>query len=215
MEKSARELLAARPENRDLLMRTETIEGEATGSALIAEFKKLLFHPYLPNWVILTQELESGEKQFRIKPYKKTMQGLWYFSEYLDAKSKLRYLDEKLKDHTFAYRDGGKSKEEILKHNQKVETLAKDGKFPTENLIILGEGRTIGEKSLVLVRGGHVLGYGFAEASDEEIFEHPEAYITRRFFHHLGVNLATMKYLRVLKNLRQKNEVWRSLAEIR
>ncbi len=215
MEKSARELLRARPENKDLLIRTESIESEPTGSALIAEFKKLLYHPYLPNWVIMTQALDSGEKQLKIRPYKKGIPGLWFFTDYLEAKSRLRHLDEKLKDHKFAYRDGGKSKEEILRHNQKVEALAKDARFPAENLIILGEGRTMGEKSLILVRGGHVLGYGYAEASDEEIYDHPESYITRRFFHHLGVNLATMKYLRVLKNLKQKNEVWRSLAEIR
>lgn len=215
MEKSARELLKANPENKDLLTRTETIEGEPTGTALIAEFKKLLFHPYRPHWVIMTQELDSGEKQFRIRPYKKNLQGLWYFQDYLEAKSRLRQLDAKLKDQKFAYREGGKSKEEILRQNQKVEALAKEARFPSENLIILGEGRTIGEKSLVLVRGGHVLGYGYTDASEEDIYENPEGYITRRFFHHLGVDLATMKYLRILKNLKHKNEVWRSLAEIR
>ena len=106
----------------------------------------------------------------------------------------------------------GKPREQMLMAGRHTLKLFR---FPAENLIILGEGRIIGEKSLILVRGGHVLGHGYAEASDEEIFDHPESYITRRFFHHLGVNLATMKYLRVLKNLKQKQEVWRSLAEIR
>ena len=79
----------------------------------------------------------------------------------------------------------------------------------------MGEGRTIGEKSFVLVRRGHVLGYGYSEASEEEIELSPESFITRRFFQHLGVDLATKRYLRELKNMRQKTDGWRSLAEVR
>lgn len=212
MEKTAREILQVKAENRDLLIKTETVEGELTGSALIAEFKKLLFHPYTPNWVISLQE-SQGEKNFKVRPYKKGLVGLWYFKDYLDAKRKLRNLESGLKDQVFAYRDGGKSKEEILKHNQKVDALSKEARFPTDHLVIVGEGRTIGEKSLILVRDNHVLGYGYTSVSDDEIYNNPEQFITRRFFKHLGVDLATRKYIRVLKNLRQKTEGWRSLSE--
>lgn len=215
MEKTAREMLIAKAENRDLLIKTEVVEGELTGSALIAEFKKLLFHPYQPHWVIVTEVLQSGEKNFKIRPYKKGLPGLWYFRDYLDAKKKLKTMEAELKDTTFAYRDGGKSKEEIVKHNQKVETLSKEARFPSDHLIILGEGRTLGEKSFIVVRGNHVLGYGYSMATEDEIYANPESFITRRFFQHLGVDLATRKYLRILKNLRQKTEGWRSIAELR
>lgn len=215
MEKTARELLEVKADNRELLMKTDSVEGEVTGLALIAEFKKLLFHPYQPHWVIVTQESDSGEKNFKVRPYKKGLPGLWYFKEYLDARGKLKKLERELKDETFAYREGGKSKEEIVRHNRKVDGLSKEARFPTDHLVIVGEGRAIGEKSLVLVRGQHVIGYGYTEASEEEIFARPESFITRRFFQHLAVNLATRKYLRVIKNLRQKSEAWRSLSEVR
>jgi DNA polymerase III subunit epsilon len=213
MEKTARGLLEIKDENRDLLIRTFTLEGEVTGSALIAEFKKLLFHPYTPHWVILTSPEKSGESVFRIRPFKKGLSGLWYFRDYFDARKKLRSLENELRTEKYLYREGEKSKEEIIRHNQKVEKLSKEARFPTDNLIITGEGRTIGEKSLILIRNNHVLGYGYSEASDEEILESPEKFLKRRFFQHLGVDLAARKYIRILKNLRQKTEGWRSLSE--
>jgi len=215
MEKTVRDLLIVKAENRDLLIKTQLVEGEITGSALIAEFKKLLFHPYRPHWVIVTELLQSGEKNFKIRPHKKGQPGLWYFRDHLDARKKLRSMEADLKGSTFAYRDGEKSKEEIVKHNQKVETLSKEAKFPSDHLIILGEGRTLGEKSFIVVRHNHVLGYGYSMATDDDIYANPESFLTRRFFKHLGVDLATRKYIRILKNLRQKTEGWRSIAEIR
>jgi DNA polymerase-3 subunit epsilon len=215
MEKRARELLVVKADNRDLLIRTEAIEGELTGSPLIAEFKKLLFHPYSPKWVIKLLTLESGEKFFKLFPYKRGDQGLWFFQDYPDAKAKLKELERNLKTDVYLYRDDGKSKEEILRMNQKIENLAKEARFPNENLIMMGEGRTMGEKSFVLVRGGQVMGYGYSQASEEEIASNPESFITRRFFQHLGVNLTTKRYIRELKNMRQKSDGWRSLAEVR
>lgn len=212
MEKTARELLMVKAEHRNLLIKTAIVEGEVTGSALIAEFKKLLFQPYQPHWVIYLQD-QGPEKKFKIRPYKKGVNGLWYFRDYLDAKKKLKELLHEMKDQTFAYREGGKSKEEIVKHNQKVDTLSKEARFPSDHLIILGEGRTMGEKSLIVIRNNHVLGYGHTDAKDEEIYANPEAFITRRYFQHLGADLAARKYIRILKNLRQKTEGWRSLAE--
>ena len=215
MEKEGRELLKVSAENRELLEKTEIIEGEDTGSALIAEFKKLLLRPYQPHWIIVIQELDSGEKNFKVRPYKKNVDGLWFFKKYDDAKAKRLELQRKLQDQTYAYREGGKSKEEIIRHNQKLEGLAKEARFPSDNLILIGEGRSLGERSFVLVRGGHVLGYGYSEAGEKEISERPESFITKRFFMHLGADLAARRYLRVLKNSRHKNEVWRSLAELR
>lgn len=213
MEQRARELLEVKEENKDLLRKTEVVEGELTGSALIAEFKKLLYHPYTPHWIITTLATDLGEKQFKIRPYKKGMNGLWYYRDYFDAKKKLKELEIKLKDDKFIYRDGPKSKEEILKSNQKLETLAREARFPSENLILVGEGRSLGEKSLILVRKGNVVGFGYTFESDEKIYENPDIFLNKRFFHHLSINLATQKYLKILKNLRHKTEAWRSLAE--
>jgi hypothetical protein len=201
-------------DNRDLLRKTEAIEGEATGSALIAEYKKLLFNPYVPHWVIELTSHDSGERRFRIKPYRKGLEGLWYFRDYLDARHKLRGLEGELRGESYAYREGGKSKEEILRHNQKAEALARQARFPAENLLILGEGRTHEERSLILVRDGHVLGYGYTEASESEVIEHPERYLNRRFFKHLGVDLTTKRYIRELKHMRQKSDSWRALAQV-
>lgn len=215
MGKRARELLEVKALNRELLMRTEAVECELTGSLLIAQFKKLLFQPYKPHWVISVFQQENGERYFKVQPYKKNTQGLWFFKDHLDARTKLKELEKKLRGETFLHREGGQSKEEILKKNHKLELLAREARFPTENLLIMGEGRTMGERSFVLVRGGHVLGYGYSEATEDQINANPENHLTRRFFQHLGVDLVTKRYLRELKNMRQKTDGWRSLAELR
>lgn len=215
MEKRAHQLLEVKADNRDLLVRTEKLEAEQTGSQLIAEFKKLLFHPYTPHWVITVLTHADQEKFFKVIPYKRGVPGLWYFKDYLEARKKLKELERELKGETFAYREGGKSKEEILRTNQKIEHLVRDARFPTENLIILGEGRVIGERSFILVRGGHVLGYGYSDKSEDDILASPESFISRRFFQHLGVDLVTKRYIRELKNMRHKSDGWRSLAEVR
>ncbi len=214
MEKSARELLVVKAENKNLLMKTDSIEAETTGSALIAEFRKLLFIPYRPHWLITAVEVH-GQKIFKIRPCQKNIRGLWYFRDYFDAKKKLKSLDGELKGETFAYREGGKSKEEILKHNQKFDLLSKEARFPADHLVIIGEGRTLGEKSLVLIRNNHVLGYGYTDASEDDIYNNPEAFVSRRFYQHLGVDLVARKYIRILKNLKNKTEGWRSLADTR
>jgi DNA polymerase-3 subunit epsilon len=215
MEKTARELLEIKQENHELLLKTSQIETEVTGSALIAEFRKLQHCPYRPHWVIVTADDEKGEKFFRIRPYRKGLQGLWYFRDYFDAKKKLQHLVQELRTERVLYREGGKTKEEIVRHNQKIEKLSREARFPKDHLVFVGEGRSLGERSVILVRNNHVLGYGYTMASEESIYAHPDSFITTRFAHHLGVDLAARKYIRILKNLRHKMEAWRSLAEVR
>lgn len=212
LEKRARELLTVKAENKKFLMETATIEGETTGSALVAEFKRLLLQPYHPHWIIYLQEQKNGEKKFKIRPYKKGFPALWFFKNYSDAKIKLRGLENQLVSDKFIYREGEKSKEEIVFHNKKVEHLIREARFPTDHIVILGEGRVLNEKTLIVIRHNHVLGYGHTMASEEEIFEAPDKYITQRFFQHLGVDLAARRYIRILKNLRQKTESWRTLS---
>lgn len=212
MEKTARELLEIKPANRLLLEKTETLVGEPTGSALIAEFRKLLFYPYRAPWIITVETSSLGEKFFQLKPFKKNLSGAWHFSEYQDAKKKLQQLVASVRDDSFAYREGQKSKEEILRHNQKVEKIQKDTLFPSPHILLFGEGRVMGEKSLILIRAGHVVGYGYAEAREEDITHNPESYLTRRFSKNLGADLLAQRYLRVLKNMKNKTESWRPLA---
>lgn len=214
MQKAVKEILRIQPEKKAFLQECATVDIEASGIALIAEFKKLLHFPVRINWMIDLQQINTGEKIFRVRPYKKNVPGLWYFEDYQDAKRKLKDLNSRLKDQVYLYREGGKSKEEILKHNQKVDVLSKDARFPSDNLVLVGEGRKLNERSFVLVRQGHVLGFGYTEASLEEIYSGPEKFMTQRFFKHLHVDLASKRYLMELKNVRSKNEGWRSLAEV-
>jgi len=214
IEKTGRELLTVNEANRDLLINTKSIDFEVTGSALIAEYKKLLFYPYRPHWVVVIEKDVNGENFFKVKPYKKDLNGLWFFKDFIDARNKVRQLEKELLSDRFIYRDSTVSKEEILKHNHRIEKLSKEAKFPTENLVIVGEGRHLSEKSIVVVKNNHVLGYGYAEVGEDEIFSNPESFIKRRFFHHLGVDLATKRYIRILKNSRQKTESWRSMSAV-
>lgn len=214
LEKRGRELLEVRSENRALLLTTTDLQFEVTGSALIAEFRLLKRAPAKLHWIIVAERSTSGELHFKIKPLKKGLAGLWHFKNYFEAKKKLNSLVREIRTDKILYREGGKSKEEIFRHNHRVEQLSKESRFPNEHLVIVGEGTRIGEKSLVLIRDNHVLGYGYTEASEEEIFKKPEMFLTNHFSNHLGVDLAAMKYLRVLKNLRQKTESWRSLADL-
>lgn len=214
MHQKARELLEVKAENRELLTKTESIADEVTGSALIAEFRKLLFYPYRCNWTIVTQELTTGERVFKLRPMKKGLAGHWFFEDYLEAKHRLKRLERELKDTQYFYRDSEKSKEEIVRHNQKVENLLKDARFPNDHLVIVGEGRELNEKSLILIRNQHVLGYGYTMDSVESIYQNPDVYLTRRFFQHLGADQVAKRYLRVLKNLKAKSESWRSLSEV-
>jgi DNA polymerase-3 subunit epsilon len=214
MAESARLLLRLKPENRDLLLKTVSIHEEATGSVLIAEFKKLLLRPFKPRYVISIKEFKTGEKFFKLQSFKKNIEGLWYFESFFEAKIKLRNLEEKLKSDRFVYREGRISKEEILKKNQMVSMLSKSALFPSEHLIILGKGRTPHEKSIVLISHNHVLGFGYTEDTDENIYNQPQMYLTTRFSCNIGVDLSARRHLKVLKNLKQKNEIWRSLTKI-
>lgn len=213
MQKTARDLLEIKRENRELLGRVEIIEGEVTGSALIAEFRKMLQRPPELKWVIDVKENKIGEKSFIMKPYRRGQKGLWYFKSYSSAKKKLKVLEKHLKQDIYIYRESEKSKEEVYKHNLKVEALSKEAKFPSDNLVIVGEGRQIGERSVILIQNGHVRGYGFTEANEEEIYAMPEIYLNQRFNKHVGADLVALNYLQVLKNLRNKTEGWRSLSE--
>lgn len=212
LEKRARELLEVKPSHRELLMSTADVEYKLTGSALIAEFEKLLLSPVHYHWMVGLENSGRGEQRFKVFPYRKDQEGIWFYPGQTAAVKKARELNHKLKDRTLIYQEGGKSKEEILRANQKALELSRSELFPTPHLIITGEGRTLNETAFILVRNDHVKGYGLTEASLENILRNPEAYLTRTYNRNLGVDLAARRYIRILKNLRQKTESWRSLS---
>lgn len=212
LEKRARELLEVKPTNRELLMKTADLDYKLTGSALIAEFEKLLAGPVHYHWMVSLETTPRGEQSFVLSPYRKEKEGIWYYPDKARALKKVKELSLKLKDRTLIYQEGGKSKEEILRSNQKALELSRAERFPSPHLIITGDGRTMNETAFVLVRNEHVVGYGYTEAPLENILRNPEAYLTRKYNRNLGVDLAARRYIRVLKNLRQKTESWRSLS---
>lgn len=212
LEKRARELLEVKPSHRELLLKTAALDYKLTGSALIAEFEKLLVGPVHYHWMVSLEATPRGEQRFVLSPYRKEKEGIWFYPEKASALKKVKELTLKLKDRTLIYQEGGKSKEEIVRSNQKALELSRAERFPSPHLIITGDGRTLNETAFILVRNEHVVGYGYTEAPLESILSHPEAYLTRKYNRNLGVDLAARRYIRVLKNLRQKTESWRSLS---
>lgn len=212
MGKRARELLEVCIENKDLLKNCEIVEGEITGSALIAEFKKDRFNPMKFDWILTTEIKQYGRKFFAIKKFSPELKG-WGFQKMDQAEKKLKELVKQLPKSQFAYRDGGPSKEEIYQHNQVIDKLFKDAVMPAENLLIFGEGRSLGEHSFILVRNGDVVGFGHTDNELDQIFEDPERYITGRPTQKIQARNQVIHYLRILKNLRHKTDSWRELAK--
>jgi DNA polymerase III subunit epsilon len=211
MHQLARSLLLVAPKNRELLERTETLSFELTGSALIAEFLKLGHGQRKLHWMIAVK-VEAGTKMLELQRLRKTHTGLFYFATYPEARKKLRQLERQLAPEKYVYRDTERTKDEILQQNRKIDSLIKETAFPAENLVLLGEGRELRDRSLVLIRRGHVVGHGYTEASEAEIYADPERFLTQRYSRNLSVDLAAKRYLRELRNLRHKKEGWRGLT---
>lgn len=212
--KKAEELLSVESKNKETLKRTVSVRFEVTGSALIAEILDYLENPFVPKFVINSIRRDNGELGFKIFPYREGKEGHWYFKNYFLAEKKLKHLNHELLDKKFIYRDGGKSKEEIIEHNQKVLHLIKETELPASDILIWGEGRNMEEHSLVLIRRGRVLGFGHTVAPLDKIFTDPDSYITAFLPQDVGITLITIEYLRVIKNLKYKTESWRTLAEV-
>jgi DNA polymerase-3 subunit epsilon len=212
LEKRARELLEVKLHNRELLLKTHDIKYKLTGSALIAEFERLKLIPVSYHWAVVLESNDRGQQKFTVRPYQKDVEGIWYYPTHAPALKKSREMNGKLQERKFIYQEGGISKEEIVRSNHKALELSRAELFPTPHLIIMGEGRTLNERSFILIQNDHVRGYGFTEASEESILRNPEAHINRPYNRNLGIDLAAKYYLRVLKNQRQKTESWRSLS---
>jgi DNA polymerase III epsilon subunit family exonuclease len=204
-------LFEVAPEKRAFLERCEKIEFEVTGSELIAQFKRSRFTPVKWTWMITVETDKLGEKFFHLKPFVKG-QGIWTFEDERSAQSFLRTLKQRMPVERFAWREGGKTKEEILEHNRHVEAIAAEAAFPCENLLLWGPGRTASEWSYVLVRGGQLIGWGHDERSPEEVLKDPESAIHRKTDKTLEA--LTVRYLREHREKRHKKEQWRELKEL-
>ena len=209
----AQSLLKIRPENRWLLERTESLSGQETGSALIARLRLQETSKLNLKWKIVLRESARGEKSFALKSFKDRSPGHWFFTEKKAALTKLRRLESELKDSRFIYRDGEKTKDEIVDNNLKVEKLLRESRFPSSDLLILGEGRTTNEHSVVLIRDGRLRGFGYTEASVAEVEMAPDAYVEKLERPSLGGDLVTIRYLQELKHQRKKTEGWRSIPK--
>jgi DNA polymerase-3 subunit epsilon len=212
MEKKARELLEVCLENRDLLKECVSVEGEATGSALIAEFKKDRFHPMRYEWILTTEVKQFGKKFFSLQKFHPSLKG-WAFKDKKEAERKLKDLIRQIPKSQFAYREGAPSKEEVFAHNQAVDKLLKEATLPSENLVIFGEGRSPGERTFILVREGDVVGFGHTDHELDQILEGPEKYITGRPTQKIQARNQVIHYLKILKNLRHKTDSWRELPQ--
>lgn len=212
MEKKARELLEVCVENRDLLKECTSVEFEMTGSALIAEFKKDRFRPTKYDWILTTETKQYGRKIFVIKKFEPHLKGSCFQEKSL-AEKKLKELVRQLPKSQFAYREGAPSKEEVMAHNHAVDKLMKDAILPSDDLVIYGEGRKMGERSFILVRGGDVVGYGHTEHDLDQILAAPERYITGRPTQKIQARQQVIHYLKILKNLRFKTDSWRELPK--
>lgn len=211
-EKRARELLSVRPENRKLFREVASVEATLTGSVLIGEIERTLKNPPRYHWLVELEPQERGELRFVTSPYRKGSTGIWFFTHHREALKKCRDLNQRIEGRKLIHEEGGKSKEEILRKNQRALEISRRELFPTPHLVVLGEGRNLGERSLVLIRDEHFLGYGFTEAREEDILKDPDSHITRTLKPSPALDLVARRYLRELKNLRQKTERWQGLS---
>jgi DNA polymerase III epsilon subunit family exonuclease len=211
MHAAAKERLRIRPEAKELLERCEAIEGEVTGSPLIAAFRQARLHPVLEKWMIRLTEESDGWLKFEALPGRKG--ALWTFADRAEAQRTLRELESSLPNPKFAWREGGRSKEEILEHNRAIDELVRATRFPTDNLLLWGPGRQPDEWSYVWVRGGKLVGWGYDTRPPEKVMESPARAIQR--FSGGAEERIAVRYLREHRHKRIKADQWRALKEIR
>lgn len=208
---AAHEALRVRPEAKKLLESCETVEYEITGSPLIAAFKEARFHPAQHEWMIREATEADGWRYLQALPGRKG--ALWNFSNRSEAQRALKMMEQKLPLSSFAWREGGRSKEEILDHNRALDVLLRETRFPAENLLLWGPGRHADEWSYVLVRAGKLQGWGYDERPPEKVVENPESAIQQRGS--ARDEKLAVRYLREHRQKRLKKDQWRELKEVR
>lgn len=207
------EILSVRPKNRTLLETCISVEWEVTGTALIAAFKCAKKKSPRWRWMITLGAEENGQMYFQKEAFKPDGRGKWFFESHSQVQNKLHDLRTQLPQQKFAWREGGASKEEILEHNQTVDRLLKETRFPTENLLLWGPGRTPGEWAYVLVRQGNLIGWGFDSRAPEVVLIRPDSIVRKRFGKIPTEKLLAIRYLQEHREDRFKKDQWRELKE--
>lgn len=207
------ELLQVRPRNRELLESCHTVSWEVTGSPLVAAFKRARSEKPRWRWMITLTEDEYGQLRFQKAPFRPTGSGHWFFQGHAECRRKLEQLNRELPQQRFAYREGGPTKAEVLEHNQAVERLLRETRFPAENLLLWGPGRSTGEWTYVLVRQGELVGWGHDERAPEEVLQNPDEVVRVRCGKIPTEKLVAVRYLREHREDRFKKDQWRALKE--
>lgn len=205
--------LRVRPEARELLERCASVEFEITGSELIAQFKSARFTPQKARFVIIVSTTSQGEQLFELRPFHPRLEALWTFESRQRAIKFLKNLEAQFPRSHFAWREGGKTKQEIYEHNRVVERILKESSFPAKNLLLWGPGRHADEWSYVLIREGRLYGWSYHEKKPEEVIDDPLSVVKHRKSPQLQ-ELA-VRYFREHRQKRKKNDQWRELKELR
>ncbi len=213
MSERAHTELRVRSEAKDLLVRCSHVEFDVTGSELIAQFKCARFSKRTFKYSISLVTNEEGEQRFVIRSFHPKNQILWNFESKNQALKYLKNLETHYPRSHFAWREGGKSKQEILEHNRVVEELIKASSFPAKNLLLWGPGRTSQEWSYVLVQEGRLYGWSYQDSSPELVLENPLDFIKYRKSFEL--NEMAVRYFKEHRQKRKKNDQWRELKEMR
>jgi DNA polymerase III subunit epsilon len=213
MSEVAMRELRVRAEARELLEKCSSVEFEVTGSELIAQFKSARFTPKKAKFVIVLCTTAEGEQHFMLKPFHPRFEALWTFESKNKAMRFLKNLEAQFPRSHFAWREGGKTKQEIYEHNKVVERILKESSFPAKNLLLWGPGRHAEEWSYILIQEGRLYGWSYDEKRPEEVIGNPLSIVRRRKSSELQ-ELA-VRYFKEHRQKRKKNDQWRELKEMR
>lgn len=206
-------LLEVRPENRELLESCSEVRWEVTGSPLLAAFLRARHERPFWRWMITVGEDPEGRPEFKKEAFRPDGRGRWFFQGHAEAKKKWEELQKSLPQQKYVWQDGGPSKDELVERTQAVERLLRETRFPSENLLLWGPGRTTSEWSYVLVRQGDLVGWGYSLLAPEEALEKPLEVIQHRSGKIPTERQVALRYFREHREDRYKKDQWRALKE--
>ena len=135
---------------------------ERTGSELIAllkenteikkhkpKFNKLL-KKIIKKFCLEICENLDGDKYLRICHYDDTVNYLECYSSLKTANNRLEFFKKKYE-----------LSDSIKKNNTNINLLIKDLSYKFKNMLLIGKGRDIDEKSVIVVKNNNYIGYGF------------------------------------------------------
>ena len=162
---------------KELIQDLHRIDWSPSGSELIAQLEEaydvLLQKPRFNSGKFSIKPrfaayLETSEKDalLTLEKIKKSGKGELYFTNYYEGLDYFRDLSEE-SDMEIQYRKRGKFRIPYLDLTANLESENRSV-FPENEFLVIDEGRSATEKSVVHVRGTHVLGYSFVDDDSEE-----------------------------------------------